>query len=101
VTSFFHVGDNRIVFGLLDPAGQKEVSGPDRTLEIAYHGPAGQPIAGAKQTFIWAIEGVRGVYVGHAAFPGAGKWTADFTSTAPGSPAATLTVSLHRLERSP
>jgi hypothetical protein len=101
VTSFFRVGDNRIVFGLLDPAGQKEVSGPDRTLSIAYHGPSGQSIAAAKQTFIWAIEGVRGVYVGRASFPTAGKWTADFTSQAPGSPPATVTFSLDVLDRSP
>jgi hypothetical protein len=101
VTSYFRVGDNRIVFGLLDPAGTKEVSGPDRTLSIAYHGPSGQSVPAAKQTFIWAIEGVRGVYVGQAAFAAAGKWTADFTSQAPGSPAATVTFSFDVLDRSP
>ena len=101
VTSFFRVGDNRIVFGLADPSGQKEVSDPNRTLSIAYHGPGGQGIADAKQTFIWAIEGVRGVYVGRATFPAAGKWTADFTSAAPGSPAATVTFSFDVQDRSP
>jgi hypothetical protein len=101
VTSFFHVGDNRIVFGLADPSGQKEVAGPDRTLSVAFHGPSGQSVAEAKQTFIWSIEGVRGVYVGQAAFPVPGKWTADFTSQAPGSPSATATFSLDVLDRSP
>ena len=101
VTSFARVGDNRIVFGLLDPSGQKEVSGPDRTVSIAYHGPSGQSIAAAKQTFIWAIEGVRGVYVGRATFPAAGNWTADLRSEAPGAPSATVPYSFNVLDRSP
>ena len=101
ITSFFRVGDNRIVFGLLDPAGQKEVSGPDRTLSIAYHGPSGQTIAAAKQTFIWVIEGVRGVYIGRATFAAAGNWTADITSQTAGSPAVTVPFSFQVLDRSP
>ena len=101
VTSFFRVGDNRIVFGLLDPKGQKELSGPDRTLSIAYHGPSGQEIAAAQQSFIWAIEGVKGVYVGHATFPAAGKWTADFATQAPASPTQTVTFSFDVIDRSP
>src|SRR4051795_884972 len=74
VSSYFRVGDNRVVFGLVDPSGQKEVSGPSRSVTIAYRGPSGQSIAGSPMTFIWAIEGVKGVYAGHASFPVAGKW---------------------------
>ena len=91
ITSGFHVGDNRIVFTLTDSSGQKQVAGPDRTLTIGYHGPNGATIAPTVQAFIWAIEGVNGVYVGRATFPGAGQWTADFTTTAPGSAAETTT----------
>src|SRR4051812_2518238 len=65
VSSYFRVGDNRVVFGLVDPSGQKEVSGPSRSVTIAYRGPSGQAIAATPQSFIWAIEGARGVYVGH------------------------------------
>jgi hypothetical protein len=101
VTSFFHVGDNRVIFGLADPSGQKAVSAPDRALSIGYTGPSGQTIALAPQTFIWALENVSGVYVGHATFPVAGKWTADFTTAAPGSPSLAMTFGFDVLDRSP
>jgi hypothetical protein len=101
VTSFFHVGENRVVFGLADSTGQKAIATPDRTLSIGYNGPTGQAIAPAPQAFIWAVEGVNGVYVGRATFPAAGKWTADFTTAAPGSPSLTLTFSFDVLDRSP
>jgi len=91
ITSAFRVGDNRIVFTLTDSSGQKQVAGPDRTLSIGYHGPTGETIAPAPQVFIWAIEGVNGVYVGHATFPTAGAWRADFTTAAPGSAPETTT----------
>ena len=92
INSAFRVGDNRIVFTLTDSKG-KQVAGPTRTLSIGYHGPTGTSIAPAPQTFIWAIENVNGVYVGHATFPTAGAWTADFTTAAPGSAAVTITFS--------
>lgn len=85
ITGAFRVGDNRVVFTLTDSSGQKQVAGPGRTLTIGYHGPKGETIAPAPQTFIWAIEGVNGVYVGHATFASAGQWTADFSTEAPGS----------------
>ena len=91
ITSAFRVGDNRVVFTLTDRSGQKQVAAPDRTLTIGYHGPNGATIAPAPQTFIWAIENVNGVYIGHATFPSAGAWTADFSTEAPGSPRATTT----------
>jgi hypothetical protein len=101
VTGFFEVGDNRIVFGLADPAGQKELSDPSRTLSIAYTGPSGQTIPPAKQTFIWAIENVRGVYVGHATFPVSGTWTAEFTSESPGGLPQSVSYSFDVIEKSP
>ncbi len=101
VTSFFRVGDNRVIFGLADSTGQKAIATPDRTLSIGYNGPTGQAIAPAPQSFIWAVEGVNGVYVGHATFPVGGKWTADFTTAAPGSPSVTMTFSFDVLGRSP
>jgi hypothetical protein len=91
ITSAFAIGDNRVVFTLTDSGGQKQVAGPDRTLSIGYHGPKGETIAPAQQTFVWAVEGANGVYVGHATFPSAGKWTADFSTEAPGSAKETTT----------
>jgi hypothetical protein len=93
ITGAFRVGDNRVVFTLTDSTGQKQVAAPGRTLAIGYHGPNGETIPSAPQVFIWAIEGVNGVYVGHTTFPSAGQWTADFTTAASGAPAQTTTFS--------
>ena len=93
VSSEFRVGENRTIFSVADPTGQKPVAGPDRTLAIGYRGPGGESIAAAPQTFVWAIEGVSGVYVGRASFASAGKWIADFTTEAPGSPKETMSFS--------
>lgn len=94
VSSEFGVGQNRVVFGLLDPSGTKSAAAPDRSLSIGYEGPNGASIPTAPAEFVWAIEGVKGVYVGHANFTAPGAWKADFTSQAPGSPAATVSFSL-------
>jgi hypothetical protein len=85
VSSELAVGPNRIVFSLVDPTGQKPVAGPDRTFQVGFTGPSGESIAAAPLTFIWAIEGVSGVYIGHATFASAGKWTANITTSAPGA----------------
>jgi len=87
------IGENRVVFGLTDATGQKPVGAPDRTLTIGYRGPNGETIPPAPQTFIWAIEGTVGVYVGHATFPSAGSWTAELTTEAPDSPKDTMAFS--------
>jgi hypothetical protein len=91
INNAFAVGDNRVMFTLTDSSGQKQVAAPDRSLSIGYHGPNGETIAAAPQTFIWAIDGVSGVYVGHTTFPSAGQWSADFTTAAPGAPTQTTT----------
>src|SRR4051812_9322874 len=93
VSSELGVGSNRVVFGLLDPSGSKSAAAPDRSLSIAYRGPNGETIASSATTFVWALEGVKGVYVGHADFKSAGKWIADFTSSAPGASPATVSFS--------
>ncbi|MBA2718477.1 MAG: hypothetical protein H0U52_04410 [Chloroflexi bacterium] len=93
VSSEFRVGENRTIFSVADPTGQKPVAKPDRTLAIGYRGPNSESITAAPQTFVWAIEGVSGVYVGRASFASAGKWIADFTTEAPGSPKETMSFS--------
>ena len=99
ITSAFRVGDNRVVFTLSESTAQKQVAKPDRTLSIGYHGPKGETIAPVPYTFIWAVEGQNGVYVNHATFASAGQWTADFTTTAPGSPSETTTFGFDVRER--
>ena len=74
-------------------AGRRARIAPCRS---ATTGPNGETIAPQPQTFIWAIEGVNGVYVGHATFPAAGKWTADFTTAAPGAPSRDDDLQLRR-----
>jgi hypothetical protein len=90
VSSELGVGPNRILVSVLDPTGTKPAGSPDRKVSVAFRGPGGETIAAQPSTFIWAIEGTVGVYVLHATFPTAGAWTADFTTSAPGSPEATI-----------
>jgi len=90
ISGEFGVGENRVVFGLTDSTGTKPVGAPNRSLSIGYRGPNGETIGPAPQTFIWAIQGTVGVYVGHANFASAGQWTADLTTEAPGAAKATL-----------
>jgi len=83
------VGPNRILVSVTDATG-KPAGSPDRKISVAFRGPGGATIAASPTTFIWALEGSIGVYVLHATFPAAGQWTADFTTSAPGSPEATI-----------
>lgn len=81
-------GPNRVVFSFLDATGTKAVGSPDRTATVQFKGPGGESVAAPAppSLFVWAIEGVSGVYVTHADFPVAGSWSAVFTTSAPGSP---------------
>lgn len=99
VSSEFGVGDNRVIFSLLDSTGTKPAAAPDRSLAIGYRGPTGETIPSTPTTFIWAVENDKGVYIGHATFPTAGKWIAEFTTEAPGSAKVTLPFSFDVKER--
>ena len=99
VSSEFGVGDRRVAWGLLDATGTKSAAAPDRTLSIGYRGPKGETIPAAPLTFVWAQEGVKGIYVGRANFTSAGQWIADFTSAAAGAPPATVSFSFPVAER--
>jgi hypothetical protein len=87
------VGRNRILFSFLDASGTKPLGAPDRTARVHFTGPGGQSVDAPDGTFMWAIEGVSGVYVTAADFPVPGAWMAQFTTTAPGSPEATIPFS--------
>jgi hypothetical protein len=90
VSSEVGVGPNRILVGLTDPSGTKSAGSPDRKVSVAFRGPQGETVPAAPTTFIWAIEGSNGVYVLHATLPSPGQWTADITTSAPGSPEETI-----------
>jgi len=99
VSSEFGVGDRRVAWGLLDATGTKSAAAPDRTLSIGYRGPKGETIPAAPLAFVWAQEGVKGIYVGRANFTSAGQWIADFTSAAAGATPATVSFSFPVVER--
>ncbi len=84
------MGPNRILFSFRDASGTKPVGSPDRTAKVQFNGPGDETVSAPDGEFIWAIEGVSGVYVTHADFPVAGAWTAMFTTAAPGSPEASI-----------
>ena len=86
-------GPNRIVFSFLDASGTTPVGSPDRTATVQFRGPGDESIEAPAAEFVWAIEGVSGVYVTHADFPVAGAWTALFSTSAPGSPDASISFS--------
>lgn len=80
------VGENRFLFALLTRDGNRPVSAPDRTASVAFVPPgsttASDPVEG---TFLWAVEGERGLYVLRTTFETPGTWTAVFITTAPGT----------------
>jgi hypothetical protein len=86
ISSELTVGPNRIVFSFLDASGTKPVGAPDRLANVQFRGPGGESVPAPAGEFIWAIEGVSGVYVTRADFPVVGAWTAVFSTSAPGSP---------------
>jgi hypothetical protein len=91
-------GPNRVVFSFLDANGTTPVGSPDRTATVQFKGPSGESVAAPAALFVWAIEGVAGVYVTHADFPVTGAWTATFTTSAPGAPTETIPFSFDVLE---
>ena len=99
VSSELGVGADRILVSLLDATGTKPVGSPDRKVAVSFSGPNGEKIAEQPSTFIWAIEGFSGVYVLHATFPAAGRWTAAFAIQAPGSPATVIPFGFDVLPR--
>ena len=90
IASELAVGSNRYLFSFVDRTGNTPLGAPDRTASVGFSGPAGQTIPTTPATFIWAIEGVSGIYVATVDFPAAGDWVAHFTTAAAGKPAETV-----------
>ena len=75
-------GRNRLLFTFLD-ADNRPVGSPERTASISLYNlgrDAATPVARADGTFVWAIEGERGIYVAYADLPEAGLYGAELTT---------------------
>ena len=74
-------GPNRVLFTVLDTDG-RPAGAPELATKVEFFNlgrdPAA-PIATADGAFIWAIEGVRGIYAADVTFPEAGRYGAAFT----------------------
>ncbi len=95
-------GQTRIMFSLLDK-DNRPVAAPDRPLSIAFYDlgkDPSTPVTKVDGTFIWAIEGQRGVYAADVDLPEAGTWGLEFTTSAPGGPAETIRATMDVLESS-
>ncbi len=81
-------GRNRLLFSFLD-ASNRPAASPDRSATIAVFDlgrDPSTPTATVPGTFLWAIEGERGLYVATVDFPEAGEWGAEFTTALAGGP---------------
>jgi hypothetical protein len=99
VTNYVACGQARLLFLFLDDQNAV-VSAPDRTAKVAFYDLAkdtAKPVVTADGTFMWTIEGERGMYAVNVDLPTAGVWGAELTTAAPGSPAQTsrLTFEVH------
>jgi hypothetical protein len=83
INSQLAVGANRFLFTLLDARDQlTPLAAPEVTTELAFYDlqkdPA-TPTATASGTFIWAVQGQRGLYHATATFGEAGPWGVQVT----------------------
>jgi hypothetical protein len=87
-------GENRFLFSLTDPAGAL-VAAPDVQVRLEFYDDESDPDAVAFEAdarFIWAIEGLRGLYAADVEFPSAGRWGTRFHATFPDGTEETVRV---------
>lgn len=99
ISSELAAGSNRFLFSFVDATSNSPVGAPDRTASVGFSGPSSQTIPAATGTFIWAIEGVSGIYVTTVDFPAPGDWTAQFTTAGAGKPAEQVDFQFQVLDR--
>ena len=103
ISSQLAVGVNRFVYSLLDARDQlTPLAAPDVTTELAFYDlqkdPA-TPAATAGGTFIWAVQGQRGLYHAAATFGEAGPWGVQVTVHRAGHAAESARVRFDVLAR--
>ncbi len=85
VSSEILAGKNRFLFSLTDRANNV-VAGPDVPVGTEWYDVDAAPDQVAftsDATFLWAIEGQKGLYAADVEFPKAGRWGARFTASFP------------------
>jgi hypothetical protein len=78
-------GPNRFLFSLTDRQGAP-LAAPDVSVRLRFYADDVDPEAVVFETgsrFLWAIEGVRGLYAADVTFPSAGRWGTRFDATFP------------------
>jgi hypothetical protein len=78
-------GPNRFLFSLTDRQGAP-LAAPDVSVHLRFYADDVDPEAVAFESgsrFLWAIEGVRGLYAADITFPSAGRWGTRFDTTFP------------------
>ena len=93
-TSEVAVGPNRIPLVVVDPRTRAPIAAPDREATVRYSQGGGEPIDAGPATFVWAVEGERGIYVSYVELPTAGEWSAEITTAGTSGAQETSTVPL-------
>jgi hypothetical protein len=87
-------GPNRFLFSLTDRQGEL-IAAPDVDVRLEFFDAEANPEAVAFETdarFLWAIEGVRGLYASDVDYPSAGRWGTRFHATFPDGREETVRV---------
>jgi len=94
-------GPNRFLFSLTDPAGVN-LAAPDVEVRLEFYDSDNDPEQVVFETdsrFIWAIEGLRGLYVAEVDLPEAGRWGTRFWATFPDGTTETVRIDYDVLEQ--
>jgi hypothetical protein len=87
-------GSNRFLFTLTDPQ-DRLIAAPEVKVHLRFYDVDADPEAVAFEadaTFMWAIEGERGLYRAEVTFPDAGRWATRFDATFPDGTKKTVRV---------
>lgn len=96
-------GPNRFLFTITDASG-RPIGAPERAVKLDLFNLGRDPekaIASVDGTFVWAIEDERGVYYANIDFPEAGRYGAQFTTSAGGAAPETLRLTFDVQPTSP
>ncbi len=101
------VGENRILYSVLDAATSRPAALRDRRSTIrlvpADDAPAGAGAGGAEveATFLWAVDDLSGLYVAHVQAPHAGTWQLEVFIMGDRVHAPAVRIRVEVLERRP
>ncbi len=68
------VGEQRVMFTLIDQETNQWVTSPDRPATVTLRDENGSPLETYPMEFVWALEDVRGLYVANLVIPEAGTY---------------------------